>query len=412
MPLTQHDKAILRDLAGRVADIAGLPVQQETIRLTRALNGLRPERPMVMVDQIPWHEMDVDGSLHLQAEDPFCRELETGLRRTLYAWDHMRADQVVEPVVDVPLIIDGLGYGLDIDEEILALDPNSEVVSHLYGDQLENEEDLEKITTPDPVADEELNNRRREIAEDIFEGLLGVRMQGWRPKFSLWDAIVQWRGAEHVLVDLVDRPDYSHRIIARLTDAHLTMLDRLEARGLLVSHQPLIHCTGAYTDDLPADGFDPTRPRAKDLWTYGMAQILGSVSPAMHKEFDLDYAVRWYERMGLVYYGCCEPLDRKLDIVTTIPNLRKVSMSPWVDVERGAEGLGSDFVFSRKPPPSLLAQTSWDPEAVEQDLRSTIAACKRSGCPLELILKDISTVNYEPQRLWEWTEIAMRVVRE
>ena len=48
---------------------------------------------MVMIDQIPWHEMDVDGELELQSEDPFCRGLETGLRRTLYRWRHMRADR-------------------------------------------------------------------------------------------------------------------------------------------------------------------------------------------------------------------------------------------------------------------------------------------------------------------------------
>jgi len=45
----------------------------------------------------------------------------------------------------------------------------------------------------------------------------------------------------------------------------------------------------------------------------------------------IDYAVQWYEKFGLVYYGCCEPLDGKIDIVREIPNLRKISMSPWVD---------------------------------------------------------------------------------
>jgi hypothetical protein len=39
-----------------------------------------------------------------------------------------------------------------------------------------------------------------------------------------------------------------------------------------------------------------------------------------------------------------------------------------------------------------------------------VDACARHGCPLELILKDISTVKYEPRRLWRWAEIAMDVV--
>ena len=85
-------------------------------------------------------------------------------------------------------------------------------------------------------------------------------------------------------------------------------------------------------------------------------------------------------------------------------------MSPWVDIDKGAERIGGELVFSRKPTPALLAVENWDPNAVERDLRETVDACRRHGCPCELILKDISTVRYEPQRLWEWAEVATRVV--
>ena len=36
-------------------------------------------------------------------------------------------------------------------------------------------------------------------------------------------------------------------------------------------------------------------------------------------------------------------------------------------------------------------------------------ACRRNNCPLEYILKDVSTVRYEPQRLFDWAKIAMEV---
>jgi hypothetical protein len=49
---------------------------------------------------------------------------------------------------------------------------------------------------------------------------------------------------------------------------------------------------------------------------------------------------------------------------------------------------------------------------VEQDLRQTADIGRRHGCPVEFILKDVSTVCYKPQRLWQWTEIAMRVAKE
>ena len=47
---------------------------------------------------------------------------------------------------------------------------------------------------------------------------------------------------------------------------------------------------------------------------------------------------------------------------------------------------------------------------VREHLQASVDICARHGCPLELILKDISTVNYEPQRLWRWAEIAMETV--
>jgi len=257
---------------------------------------------------------------------------------------------------------------------------------------------------------EQATAEAEERAHDIFDGVLPVRMQGVLPGFAPWDRIVTWHGVGPSLLDLVDRPAFIHKMMARLTEAHLSMLDQLEAQGLLGYGQTIIHCTGAHTGELPAEGFDPQHPRARDLWTSGQAQIFSSVSPAMHQEFQLDYANKWYERFGLVYYGCCEPLDDKIDIIKHIPHVRKVSMSPWVNVEKGAERIGGDMVFSRKPSPALVAVDTWDPEPVEKDLRNVMERCARHGCPVEFILKDISTVRYEPQRLWAWADVAMRVV--
>ena len=77
MAVNGTDRDVLRRLAAQVAEIAALPVQQEKIGLWKASNGLKPVRPMVMIDQICWHEMDVDDELTLQCADPFCRRLET-----------------------------------------------------------------------------------------------------------------------------------------------------------------------------------------------------------------------------------------------------------------------------------------------------------------------------------------------
>ena len=85
-------------------------------------------------------------------------------------------------------------------------------------------------------------------------------------------------------------------------------------------------------------------------------------------------------------------------------------MSPWVDVARGAAELGTDYVFSFKPSPAVLAKHDWHPEVARQELRSALE--KAQGCRIEIIMKDISTLRYEPQRLWEWQAMAMELAGE
>jgi hypothetical protein len=411
METPANDIRILRELASKVAEIAALPCHSETRQAWIALNGLRPVRPMVMIDQIPWHEMDVDGELTLACSDEFCCKLETALRQTLYRWRHMPADMVVDTRLAVPRAIKPWDFGFTIEEDQLLSDARNDVVSHAYHDQLSTPEDLDRIRTPLIEEDVAESARRLDLARHIFDGLLTVRLAGITPMFAPWDRIAELRGVQAILYDLADRPDFSHDIIERFTVAYLGLLDQLETLGILEPAQSLIHCTGAWTDSLPAAGFDPARPRAVDAWTAGMAQIFGSVSPAMHQEFDINYAVRWYARFGLGYYGCCEPLDAKMDIVRAIPRLRKVSMSPWTDIERGAEAIGRDFVYSRKPNPAIMIAQNWDPGRAGQELRVVTTACQRYACPLELILKDISTVDYRPQNLWAWERIAMGIAK-
>jgi hypothetical protein len=160
-------------------------------------------------------------------------------------------------------------------------------------------------------------------------------------------------------------------------------------------------------DELPAAGFDPKRPRTRDVWMFGLAQMFSTVSPATFQTFEIDVCMPLFERFGLVYYGCCDPLDRKMKQVRGIPHLRKISMSPWVNEELGAAEIGRDYVYSRKPNPALLASFEFDERAVREHVRASVNVCARHGCPLELILKDISTVRYQPQRVWRWADIAM-----
>jgi hypothetical protein len=417
--LPEADVAVVRELAAQVAEIAALPVQAERIREWEALNDLHPERPMAMIDEIPWHELtgNVPGGdeLPVRTSHPFTRDLETRIRRELYRWNHLRVDMVVERHVDIKKVIDRPGWGLGITEN--TIDQGGEVRSHQYIDQLANPEDLDKIRVLEPSLDVRRTAEREAWAHECLDGLLEVRMQGqtgWDGNelgFPLWDDIEQYRGTEPILLDFMDRPEHLHAIAERLTEVRLTELDMLEAKGLLGYGVNRIHCTGAHTSELPGPGFDPARPRVVDNWTFGRSQLFVSVGDTTFDEYVPGYYARWYARFGLGYFGCCDPLHNRVDSVRKIPNVRKISMSPWAKVGKGAEAIGPDYVFSRKPNPAMVAMDQWVPAIAEQDFTEVLEATGANGCPVEFTLKDISTCRGDPARLWEWCTIAERMTR-
>ena len=140
---------------------------------------------------------------------------------------------------------------------------------------------------------------------------------------------------------------------------------------------------------------------------------MSEVSPAMHEEFVLPYQLPILERFGLNCYGCCEPLDRKLEfLMARVPRLRRVSISPWADVRRSAEQLQGNVIFSWKPNPAPLAAIAFDDQAVRRDLRRTLEIAAEHGCVIEVVLKDTHTCNGDPQRFDRWAQIALSQVAE
>jgi hypothetical protein len=142
------------------------------------------------------------------------------------------------------------------------------------------------------------------------------------------------------------------------------------------------------------------------MWASAEAQELALVGPKQHDEFSLEYEKRLLAPFGLTGYGCCEDLTRKLDRVLTIPNIRRVSISPFADVDACAEQLGSAAIFSWKPHPARLVG-AFDEELIRLEIRQTVAAARRHGCVLEMILKDTHTCEHHPERFDRWTRIAM-----
>jgi hypothetical protein len=408
--MNSNDASIVRELAREYAEIAALPVHGQKIGLWKKLNAKKPERPMVIIDQVCWNEMNVDNELTLRCTDPYARGWEGFFRRAKYKWKHFPVDMVFSDQLNITKVFTNSGFGVEVEQNTLATDSANDVVAHAYENQFHSMEDVEKIKIPAIRYDEAETRRRLEQARALFDGIIGVRLIGATPYVSVWDPLTQWMGVESALYAMMDEPDMMRAIVEKMVEGHMSALGQMEDQGLLEHSQPLIHCTGAWTDELPAPGFNPDRPRLRDMWVAGLAQVFSSVSPQMFDEFEIEPCLPLFERFGLVYYGCCDPLDGKMEQVRKIPHLRKISMSPWANKERGAAEIAGDYVFSCKPNPSYLGN-AFSEDVVRRELAEAREICRREGCPLEFVLKDISTVGHEPQRLWKWAEIAMEIAQ-
>ena len=209
---------------------------------------------------------------------------------------------------------------------------------------------------------------------------------------------------EPILLDMYDRPEYLHRIMKGITDAASARLDFIEKYSHVDPTSCNLHCTPGYISGLAEDGWKAT-------WFRGMAQMFSTVSPEMHEEFEINYIKPLAERFAYTYYGCCEPLDNKMDVIKKIGNLRKIGVSPWANIESSAEQIGGNYVYSRKPNPANVAIRT-DPDVIRREIEETVKVCIRHGCPCDITLKDISTVSGRPENLFLWSEVASDVLDE
>ena len=229
--MMNKDIRILRELCKQIAQIAAQPEQAQKKTLWQKLNGLKPERPMFMIDEMPWNELNGENELTLLCEDEASRLIETDLRRQIYRSRHIYDDYVFEPFLYVPKKIIGadydpltgvaLDYGIDIKQNTIEHEEGNAVLAHEYFDQLETQEDLIKLRVPEIRLDEQATAKREEIAHAAADGILEVRMDGFTPWFAAWDYIIEWRGMEKIIFGMYDEPEFIHAIIQKILDISL-----------------------------------------------------------------------------------------------------------------------------------------------------------------------------------------------
>jgi len=390
------DKQILQELARRYAELAALAVQEERRQRAQDINDLKSRRPIVWLDEIPWHEMDIDGKLELHCEDTFAREAEWFFRQALYRWEYIQADMVIEPYFPIQKAYSVSNIGINVLEDQLAVDNKNHIVSHRYIDQLDSMEKVLCLKEPEVEAHPDTDAKNLEWAADMFGDILPARLMGHYYYHAPWDVIPRYRGVTAVMMDLIDQPQLMHATIKKFTDHSHSVIKQMKALSLYGTEISSLHCTPGYVS-------------GGKTWFRSMAQMFTEISPEMWQEFDLDYLMPLAKEFDLTYYGCCEAMDRKFDRLVSIPNLRKVGVPARSNPELMAEFIGKDYVYAHKPNPAHVSGT-FDPETVRKEIATVISACQKNSCAYEFVLKDISTVGYKPQNLIDWVKIVMETI--
>ena len=391
-----QDKQIIRELAKRYMELATSEKQIKANKRMKDTNDLKVVRPPVLIDEIPWHELACD-ELTLRCEDGRARHAESVMRTALYRKNHFKCDVIMPAEWTVRMSYSMNPLGLQ-SEETRALGKGIG-----YADVMADESCLEKINPPVLKAHPENDEANMAYFTDLFGDTMPVRLAGVDYIYSaFWDVLTRLRGVEPIFEDMYDRPEYLHAIMERMVARTSAQLDFIEESLHVDPYVQNLHCTPAAVSGLASDGLKAT-------WYRGMAQSFSSVSPAMFKEFELDYILPLASRFAYTYYGCCEPLDDRIELLKTIPNLRKVGCSPWASPERCAEQLRGDYVLARKPNPSHVAHTT-DPALIRRETEGAVKAALKYGCPMDYVLKDITTVSGKPDNLIVWAQTVSDVM--
>ncbi len=409
MPTTQA-KTRIRDLATQYMEVCQSDRNAEKRQLWRDHNSLRKTRPVVACG---WYfASGIRGEIEphlppLLAEEYPYRALENWLRTQLWGstipddtvwnpWYTMRA-QMQHPSVGT--------WGVERERV-------QDSVSRGWRNmaKFKTMEDLEQLeATPHVCLDDDTPEIR--AVRDLVGDIMPVHVNK-KTVYNIWggtdlsEAPGGLFGLEELLYLLYESPEMVHKFMAFTRDAVLANLEQGEAAGDWSVADGCNYGLPMEVDDLPDPAAGAHGVPLKDIWFFTHAQEFEAVSPAQHDEFLLQYQMPIMAKFGLVNYGCCETLDNKIDILRQIPNLRRILMGPLAELAKGCRQIGRDYIVSWRPSPAVVAG-GFDADAIRAGIRQGFADAAESDCNIEIMLKEMMTIDNDISRLFKWTEIAM-----
>jgi len=401
--ISKKDKGILRRLATKVAYLSNRPIEDEKRKLWYEHNSLKPVRPLIFCDpENGWNEIVTKNQIDCEGE--LAQRWEMVLRKEIFWGELLLDDKVIEPYFDISYTYNEGNWGVD---PIIHGGKNGG--AYMWEAPIKKYSDIDNLHFPIINIDYKATQKTLEVANDTLGDLLKVRKIGiWWWSLGSTRLLALLRGLETMMIDMYDNPKLIHELMRIISEGTLEKLNFLEENDLLsIKIDRYVGSGGfGYTKELPAEGFDDSKVRTIDMWGFCESQETVGISPQMFEEFIFQYQLPILKRFGLNCYGCCDPLDQRWHIIKNIPNLRRVSVSPWSDLEKMAENLEDKYIFSMKPLPTPLAAVVLDEGFIRKKIREALEITK--GCVLEIIMKDNNSIGKNQENVINW----VRIVRE
>ena len=406
--ITQKERQRIRELAKLYMEYAHLPVMREREKLWRAHNALAGERPLIVMESGPFIKEMLPPP---ECESLAAREIESALLRWIVNHELIDDDKAIPPYFSVNWDIQNCEFGLE-DVKVARAKTGGLAFQHEHP-MPDIKNGLSKLKPSSFSVDRRKTLEAKTLAEDLLGDIIPVAIRNGSLTWSMVPSskINMLMGMEAMLFAFVENPDEMHALYRFITDDVLAFVRWQEREGLLCPNNGFDYIGGGsygFSDELPGAGGFVT---ANDLWGHLNSQETLNISPKMFSEFVYPYYAEIADAFGLIYYGCCEPVHAIWkDCLSQLPNLRKISVSPWCDEEfMGSALAGGGVIYSRKPSPNYIgADRLLDEEAFSRHIAKTLAASK--GCRLEFIFRDIYTVFGDKGRAGRAVGIVRRLI--
>ena len=422
LPIPASEREYLRELAKKQLEYSKLPVMAERERLWFLHNRLEGTRPMVVMEEGTFVKEILPPQ---RCVHPAAVRMEQQLSQVIAAYETFDDDKVVPDFFPVYF---------DIKTEILGLARKRTIAEEGLGFHIEPvfqtlEEGLPLIKPSVYSYDRDKTTAYEKMVQDVLGDILPVIKKN---SFNHWftaptQHMVEIMGMENMYCAMMNESDNFRKFMDLLTDNIIQCLRWQEEQGLMLLNNGNDYMgSGSYcfSDELFTSGAAGT-VCSRDTWGHINSQESIGISPDQFNEFIFPCYEKLAREFGLVYYGCCEPVHAYWDkSLSRLPNLRKISVSPWCDEAFMAERLaehrvqcpagrqaepGKKIIYSRKPSPNFLGiKAAFDEAAFTAYIKNT-ATLLKNRVKAEFIFRDIYTLHGNMEKVRRAVDITRAI---